>query len=161
MHRLASTTGGGPVYESSSGKQGDQRTSAPSAPSTGTGAVGHTAASRVQAGQFNDAVQSIGANRRCPLHRKATPDLDELGREEPMKPVDTLRIEIHMRSTALHGYSVRDRSTIWRKLNRSAAAWAQPRRFRISYRVDTASPPMGVLFFDYKTGGNAVLSSRR
>src|ERR1039457_3026492 len=61
MHRLASTTGGGPVYESSSGKQGDQRTSAPSAPSTGTGAVGHTAASRVQAGQFNDAVQSIGA----------------------------------------------------------------------------------------------------
>src|ERR1017187_2310008 len=33
--------------------------------------------------------------------------------------------------------------------------------FRISYKVDTVSPPMGVLFFDYKTGGNAVVLSRR
>jgi hypothetical protein len=41
----------------------------------------HPAAFRVRAGQFDDAVQSIDANRRCPLQRKATVDLDELGHE--------------------------------------------------------------------------------
>ena len=105
--------------------------------------MGHTAASRVQGGQFNDAVQSIGANRRCPLHRKATPDLDELGREERMKPVDTLRIETHMRSTVLHGYSVRDRSTFGASSIVAPPPGLSQGEFRISYRVDTASPPMG------------------
>src|ERR1039458_9195764 len=41
--------------------------------------------------------------------------------------------------------------------NESALRSAGPETFR----GKVASPPMGVLFFDYKTGGNAVLSSRR
>ena len=44
--------------------------------------MGHSAAFRVLADQFDDDVQSIGANRRCP-RRKATPDRDELGRLMP------------------------------------------------------------------------------
>lgn len=50
------------------------------------------------------------------------------GREERMEPVNDLRIEIRMRSTAQHGYSVRERSTSWRKLDRIADTGVQPRR---------------------------------
>jgi hypothetical protein len=69
------------------------------------------AAFRVQPGQFDNAVQSIGANRRCPMYRKVTVDLDELGREERMEPANDLRIEIRKWSTTGHGGSVRESST--------------------------------------------------
>src|SRR5215475_164408 len=118
-----------------------QRTSAPSAPSARTGAMEHPASFRVHAGQFDDAVDSIGANRRCPLHRKVTLDLGELGHEERIGPVNDLRIEIRKWSTAEDGCSVRESWTSWRKLDRIAATRVQPRRIRIWYRVDTAPPP--------------------
>ena len=82
--------------------------------------VGHPAAFRVPAGQFDDEVRFKGANRRCPLHRKATWGHEELGREERMEPVNNLRIEIRLRSTACDAYSVRESWSTWRKLDRSA-----------------------------------------
>lgn len=42
----------------------------------------------------------------------------------------------------------------------ATAAPSPPGEFRIPYRVGTASSPMAV-FFDYKTGGLAVLLFRR
>ena len=67
--------------------------------------MGNPAAFRVPAGQFDDEVQSTGSNRRRPLHRMATSGHEELGREERMEPVDNLRIEIRLRSTACDVYS--------------------------------------------------------
>jgi hypothetical protein len=119
--------------------------------------VGHPAASRVQAGQFDEAVQSISANRRCALHRKVTSDRDALGREERMKPVDNLRIEIRMRSTAQRGYSVRERSTIWRKLNRGAAGWVQPRK-NLESRIKWIPHPRQWVFFSLTTKPAEMLS---
>jgi hypothetical protein len=107
----------------------------------------------VQPGQSDHVVQSTGANRRYPLHRKVTVDLDELGREERMEPVNDLRIEIRKRSTAEPECSVRDSSTIWRKpRSYRCHAGSAKDKFRIWYRVDTASPPIGVSFLDYITG---------
>jgi len=88
----------------------------------------HPAAFRVHPAQVDDAVQSIGANRRCPLHRKVTVDLDELGHEERIGLVNDLRIEIRKWSTAEDGCSVRESWTSWRKFDRIAARRVQPRR---------------------------------
>lgn len=111
---------------------------------------------RVQPGQFDNAVQSISANRRCPLHRQVTVDLDELGREERREPVNDLRIKIRKWSTAKPECSLRESWTIWRKpRSYRCHTGSAKEKFRIWCRVDTASPPMGVSFLDDKTGGNA------
>ena len=88
--------------------------------------MGHPAAFRVPAGQFDDEVQSTGANRRCPLHRMATSGHEELGREERMEPVDNLRVEIRLRSTACDVYSVHESWSTWRKIDRSATGDCPP-----------------------------------
>ncbi len=62
----------------------------------------HPVAFRLQAGHCDDEVLPIGVNRRGPLHRKVTAGRDELGREWRM-PVNNLRVEIRMRSTAYGG----------------------------------------------------------
>ena len=64
-----------------------QRTSAPSAPSAGSGPLEQPATFRVQPDQFDNVVQSTSAQSTIPLYRKVTVDLDGLGREERMEPV--------------------------------------------------------------------------
>jgi hypothetical protein len=60
------------------------------------------AAFRVQPGQFDNAVQSIGANRRCPcIARSQWTSMSWA--EERMEPVNDLRIEIRKWSTTGHG----------------------------------------------------------
>ena len=75
--------------------------------------------SRVQAGRFDHEVKSTGDVD------DARPD--ELESDERLEPANNLRIAIHMRSTAPHGYSVRESSTNWRKLSRSAGDCFQQR----------------------------------
>jgi hypothetical protein len=82
-------------------------------------------------------------------------------REERMEPVNNLRVEIRMRTTAYDVYSVGKSWGSWRKLDSSAIrqrAAIEDLESRIESR--TASSPMAV-FFDYKTGGIAVVLSRR
>jgi hypothetical protein len=118
------------------------------------------AAFRVQPGQLDDAVQSIGANPRFPLHRKVTVDLDEVGGEDRMEPITDLRIETRKWSTAEHGRSDRESSTSWRKLDRIATTRVQPRR-NLESRLEWIPRPRQWLFFpDYKTGENAVVLYR-
>ena len=78
-----------------------------------------------------------------------------------MEPVNNLRVEIRMRTTAYDVYSVRKNWGSWRKLDSSATrqrAAIENLESRIESR--TASSPMAV-FFDYKPGGIAVGLSRR
>jgi hypothetical protein len=78
-----------------------------------------------------------------------------------MEPVNNLRVEIRMRTTAYDVYSVRKSWSSWRKLNSSASrqrAAIEILESRIESR--TASSPMAV-FFDYNPGGIAVVLSRR
>jgi hypothetical protein len=108
--------------------------------------VEQPAAFRVQPGQFDDAVQSIGANPRFPLHRKVTVGLAEVGREDRMEPITDLRIETRKWSTAEHGRSVRGSSTSWRKLDRIAATRVQTRR-KLESRTEWIPHPRQWLFF--------------
>ena len=88
-----------------------------------------------------------------PLHRKVTVDLGELDGEERMEPVNDSRIEIRNRSTAEPDCSVRKSSIIWRKpRSYRCHTGSAKEKFRIWYRVDTASPPMGFIFPTTKPG---------
>ena len=78
-----------------------------------------------------------------------------------MEPVNNLRVEIRMRTTAYDVYSVGKSWGSWRKLDSSAIrqrAAIEDLESRIESR--TASSPMAV-FLDYKTGGIAAVLSRR
>jgi hypothetical protein len=78
-----------------------------------------------------------------------------------MEPVNNLRVEIRMRTTAYDVYSVRKSWSSWRKLDNSANRQRAARE-NLESRIEsrTASSPMAV-FLDYKTGGIAVVLSRR
>jgi rubrerythrin len=115
--------------------------------------VDDPAAFRVHVDQFDDAVQSIGSVRRCPLHRKVTVDLDELGRGERMESVNDLRIEIRMWRATEHGYSVRGNSTSWRNLDRIAGTLVQPRRILVSGIEWIPRPRQWVVFSQLQNRG--------
>jgi len=74
-----------------------------------------------------------------------------------MEPVNNLRVEIRMRTTAYDVYSVGKSWGSWRKLDSSAI---RQRAAIEDLESRIASSPMAV-FFDYKTGGIAVVLSRR
>jgi hypothetical protein len=100
----------------------------------------------------------IGTSMRPAIPRAHTGP-DELGKG--WRPVNNLRIAIRMRSTARRRYSVRKSSISWRKLDGTAvAAPSQGPNLESRIECRTASWPW-LFFFDYKTGGNAVVLSRR
>jgi hypothetical protein len=83
---------------------------------------------RVRADRFDDEVKSISVDPGCPLHRMAASGRGEMGSRERVVPVNNLRIEIRMRSTAYDAYSVRGSWSIWRKLDSSASGGKSARR---------------------------------
>jgi hypothetical protein len=69
-----------------------QRMSAPSAPPAGIGTVEYLAAFRLRANRFDDGLQSISFDSRCPLYRNAASGCGGMGSEGGVGPVDDLRI---------------------------------------------------------------------
>jgi len=75
-------------------------------------------------------------------------------------PVNSLRIEIRMRSTAYDVYSVRLSWRAWRKLD-SNAAGSKSARENLEPRIEwVPRPRRWLVFFDYKPGGIAALLFR-
>jgi hypothetical protein len=123
--------------------------------------VEYLAAFRLGANRFDDGLQSTSFDSRCPLYRKAASGRGEMGSEGGVGPADDLRIEIRMRSTASEMYSVRMSWSTWRILDLSAAG-SGPRIENLESCVEwVPRPRRGRVFFDYETGGIAVLLSRR